>query len=160
MRKIKVFPDAALKQQALPVEQPANWNRLVAQMKSLVKQADGIGLAAPQVGVNRRIFLLQGEAGEGWEIYFNPEITELAEPVEFTESCLSFPGVVIRVERGRKVIFRAIDESGNPVEKQLEGLRAQCVQHEIDHLDGITLYDHASFTEKVAMSEQLKNYKG
>ncbi len=159
MKQLRVFPAPELREKSTPVANPNSWTELVEHMKKTVEKAEGVGLAAPQVGVNKRIFLMQKPEGNGWDLFFNPEIIERSELNQVEESCLSFPGISITVERGRVVRFRALDENAEPVERVVEDLLAQCVQHEIDHLDGITLYDYAVLTEKLEMQQSLQNSK-
>ncbi|MGM0381828.1 MAG: peptide deformylase [bacterium] len=168
MRELIIYPDDLLKQKCEPVDGPAKYEELVEEMREIMIKNDGVGLAGPQVGELVRVFLMD----EGWQpgkpapeqerkirAYFNPEIIEIEEREEITEACLSFPGISIEVERGHKVKFRALDLEGKEVEKTVENLQAQCVQHESEHLEGITLADHASLSEKIEMQEKLEEYK-
>ncbi len=156
MRKLRIYPDDVLKKEAEPVENPERWSELVEDMRQIVSEKEGVGLAAPQVGESVRLFLMRDGPDElQWSAYFNPEIIKIREKERIPESCLSFPGVQIEAKRGRVVTFRALTAAGKEVEKTVENLLAQCVQHEVDHLDGITLVDHASLAEKMEMQKQL-----
>ncbi len=161
MRELQIYPADVLKKEAEPVEDPGEWDELVADMRRIVSEEEGVGLAAPQVGESVRIFLMRDEPDKlQWSAYFNPEIIKVRETEKIPESCLSFPGVKIEAERGRVVTFKALTAAGEEVEMTVENLLAQCVQHEVDHLDGITLVDHASLSEKMEMQKQLEEAKG
>lgn len=102
---------------------------------------DGIGLAAPQVGVLRRVVVI--DMGDGVKTYINPEIVSSQGSRKAVESCLSIPGRSATVIRPEKVTVKAIDEDGKEFAEEAQGLRAVCLCHEIDHLDGILFIDKA-----------------
>ncbi|MFO7160910.1 MAG: peptide deformylase [[Clostridium] cellulosi] len=102
---------------------------------------DGIGLAAPQVGVLRRVVVI--DMGDGVKTYINPEIVSSQGSRKAVESCLSIPGRSATVIRPEKVTVKAIDEDGKEFTEEAQGLRAVCLCHEIDHLDGILFIDKA-----------------
>jgi peptide deformylase len=112
-----------------------------------MRDAPGVGLAAPQVGVMERIFVWEVEEEHGALI--NPEIVKRSRN-KFTEDegCLSLPGLVYPVERDYEVVVRALDESGNEIEITGEDLLARVFQHEIDHLDGVLFIDRISEEER------------
>lgn len=117
---------------------------LVRDMFETMYSASGIGLAAPQVGVGRRVIVVDVSPAEK-EIapvaLINPVIVEREGMVEGTEGCLSIPGVEGIVPRAESVLVRALDPQGQPVEMRAEGLLSRALQHEIDHLDGILFID-------------------
>lgn len=116
--------------------------QLVQDMKDTLKATEnGIGLAAPQVGMLKRIFVIDLYDGEGCQAYINPEIYDTEGTQTSTEGCLSVPGKFGEVERPAKLKVRALDENGEPFEKTAEGLLAVCICHENDHLDGILFPD-------------------
>ncbi|MEG6571518.1 peptide deformylase [[Clostridium] cellulosi] len=102
---------------------------------------DGIGLAAPQVGVLRRVVVI--DMGDGVKTYINPEIVSSQGSRKAVESCLSIPGRSATVIRPEKVTVKAMDEDGKEFTEEAQGLRAVCLCHEIDHLDGILFIDKA-----------------
>jgi len=102
---------------------------------------DGIGLAAPQVGVLRRVVVI--DMGDGVKAYINPEIVSSQGSRKAVESCLSIPGRSATVIRPEKVTVKAMDEDGKEFTEEAQGLRAVCLCHEIDHLDGILFIDKA-----------------
>lgn len=121
---------------------PTQNSFLAEQMFSFMKKNDGIGLAAPQVGISRRLFVM--EIGQVRRVCFNPEITgHSTDLTEYTEGCLSFPGEECKIKRPGTVSVRYQNTEGIWIAEQLQGLEARCFQHELDHLDGITMHDRA-----------------
>jgi peptide deformylase len=115
-------------------------NRLLAQqMRSFMIQKNGIGLAAPQIGISSRVFVMETQ---GWQrACFNPEITNASENmIEFDEGCLSFPGEHCIIIRPDWIDVRYQDWEGNWHSERFSGILARCFQHELDHLDGITMW--------------------
>ena len=109
----------------------------------------GIGLAAPQVGVSVRLFVIDTEwSQEGAEknpsVILNPEISDREGEIIWEEGCLSVPDYTADVERSAEITLRGMDLDGNPIEERAEGLRAVCIQHEVDHLDGVLFIDRIS----------------
>lgn len=116
---------------------------LVQDMKdTLVHSETGIGLAAPQVGMLKRIFVIDLYDGNGCTVYINPEIISKEGEQTYTEGCLSVPGKFGDVVRPKSLIVKAQDENGNWFEKEASDLLAVCISHEYDHLDGILFTDH------------------
>lgn len=112
--------------------------QLLDDMKDTMYDDDGVGLAAPQVGIIRRVVVI--DVGEGFFELINPEIIEMSEETQYgTEGCLSYPGLYGYVTRPMTVKFKAQDRFGEWYEKEVSGLFARCVCHELNHLDGITL---------------------
>lgn len=118
-------------------------NRLVAeQMLDLMRRENGIGLAAPQVGIAKRIFVM--EVDSTIRACFNPEIVDQdSNLTDYTEGCLSFPGESFTIKRPESIQVRYHNLQGQVIEEQLTGLAARCFQHELDHLDGITMHQRA-----------------
>ena len=117
---------------------------LVERMKLLMVDANGIGLAATQVGVLRRLFVFQNEDEEVLAVV-NPELVEISEETEVAdEGCLSIQGISVPVERSLHVTIAGQDENGDDVRYELEGYSARCVQHETDHLDGVLMIDRTT----------------
>jgi peptide deformylase len=145
LAQIRQYPDAALKMQARPVEHFDDELRsLVERMKLLMVDAHGIGLAATQVGVLRRVFVFQ-LAEDDVRALVNPEIVERGEVTEVAdEGCLSIQGVTVPVERSLHVVIEGKDENGEGVRYELDDYEARCVQHETDHLDGVLMLDRTT----------------
>lgn len=133
--------DEILRRKCRPVENiTPRITRLLDDMKATLHKANGVGLAAPQVGVLRRICIVECEPGELIEL-INPEITEMSGEQEEVEGCLSVPGKWGVTKRPEKVTVKATDRHGNSFTVEGEGLLARALCHEIDHLDGILFYD-------------------
>ena len=139
---ILTYPDSRLREKAAPVEDVNKSIRALAKdMLDTMQKNDGIGLAAPQVGIPKRIIVL-GISGNR-EVFINPIITRTQAIQSREEGCLSFPGKLLQVVRPGKIFFNYIDLNGQARKGKAKGLRAVCIQHEIDHLDGILFTDHA-----------------
>ncbi len=145
LAQIRQYPDAALKMKARPVEDfDDELKNLVERMKLLMVDAAGIGLAATQVGVLRRVFVFQNEDDELLAIV-NPDIVERSEVTEVAdEGCLSIQRITVPVERSLEVKIVGKDENGEDVHYELDGYVARCVQHETDHLDGVLMIDRTT----------------
>jgi peptide deformylase len=145
LAQIRQYPDAALKMKARPVEDFDDELRsLVGRMKLLMVDANGIGLAATQVGVLRRLFVFQNEDEEVLAVV-NPELVEISEEREVAdEGCLSIQGISVPVERSLHVTIAGQDENGDDVRYELDSYSARCVQHETDHLDGVLMIDRTT----------------
>jgi peptide deformylase len=149
VRPILVIPDQRLRSVADPiVEVDEEIRALAKDMLDTMYDAPGIGLAAPQIGVMKRIVVID-IAGEGEKpdpmVLINPEIIRFGDEMQVTEEgCLSIPELYYEVERPNAVTVKYTDLDGNEVEKDTEGKLAVCVQHEIDHLDGVLYIDYLS----------------
>jgi peptide deformylase len=145
LAQIRQYPDAALRMTAHPVEAfDDELKSLVDRMKLLMVQANGIGLAATQVGVLRRVFVFQNEDEDVLAVV-NPDIVELGEETDVAdEGCLSIQGISVPVERSLEVTIVGQDETGKEVRYELEDYAARCVQHEADHLDGVLMIDRTT----------------
>ncbi len=130
-------------------------------MVEVLYREEGVGLAAPQVGVSRRIFLLRLDLEKRLhEVYVNPSVELVEEKETVEEGCLSFPDVTVELTRGTRVSFTATTPGGKRVERTLEGLQAHCVQHEVDHLEGRTLIDRCDLQGKLAVQKALEENRG
>jgi len=145
LAQIRQYPDAALKMQARPVEEfDDELLGLAERMKRLMEDANGIGLAATQVGVLRRLFVFQ-PAEDEVAVVVNPEIVERSEETEVAdEGCLSIQGVLVPVERATTITLAGRDEHGEEVRFELDDVYARAAQHESDHLDGILTIDRTT----------------
>jgi peptide deformylase len=146
IRDILQYPDKRLRNRAEPVAAVTpEVVGLIEDMKETMYAAPGCGLAAPQIGVSLRLFIVD-TAGEDepsdLRVFINPEIVSREGKMVWEEGCLSFPGVHEDIERAAKVVVRATNERGEPVELEAEGLLGVAVQHENDHLDGVLMIDH------------------
>ncbi len=141
LAQIRQYPDPVLRLRARAVDAfDADLLRLVERMTGLMRDANGVGLAATQVGVLRRVFVFQTGEDEEATALVNPEITARSSEADVDdEGCLSLQGVVVPVERHVSLTLEASDVHGEPLRLELEGLRARVVQHELDHLDGVLI---------------------
>jgi peptide deformylase len=145
LAQIRQYPDAALKMQARPVaEFDEQLVKLVERMKQLMQDANGIGLAATQVGVLQRLFVFQPEDADAVAVV-NPELQDVSEETDVAdEGCLSIQGITVPVERALSLTLVGKDEHGADVRFELEGYEARCAQHETDHLDGVLMIDRTT----------------
>lgn len=165
IRPIIEVPDPLLRQKSTPVEAVDDEVRaLVADMFETMYAAPGIGLAAIQVGVPKRILVidLQEPEEEGGEpvrdprVFINPEILDASEQeVPYTEGCLSVPDQYAEVDRPDRIRARWLDEHGHQHEADIDGLLATCLQHEMDHLEGILFIDHLSRLKREMILKKL-----
>jgi peptide deformylase len=146
LTQVRQYPDPVLRMQAREVESfDGDLASLVERMRHLLRDANGIGLAATQVGVLRRVFLFLPDPEQDAVALVNPRIVERSdERVSDDEGCLSLQGVVVPVERDERVTVEASDPEGNVVRFELEGLPARIAQHELDHLDGVLILDRTT----------------
>jgi len=152
--EILAHPNAALKQRAEPVDPTtdADLTELCRVMAKAMYEAPGIGLAAPQIGVMKRVIVCDlHDEGTDAVALCNPEILEYSEERELDdEGCLSLPGISVPVERACRVLCEAQTLTGRVVRIDAEGLNARLLQHEIDHLDGVLMIDRATPEERKA----------
>ena len=145
IRKIRTEGDEILRKICKPVtEMTPRTRALIRDMFDTMYKADGVGLAAPQVGILKRIFVMDCSADRSLaRVLIDPEILETEGEQTGEEGCLSVPGKLATVTRPMKVTVRALNEDMEEVTLTLEGLEARCVLHENDHLDGILYIDKA-----------------
>jgi peptide deformylase len=160
-RPILLYPDPILRQKTNPVERfDAALAELVDELRQTMYEAPGVGLAAPQIGVSLRLFLVDIATGEDQpsdlRVFVNPEIVERDGEVVWEEGCLSFPGVHEEVERAERVKVRAMDRHGQAFELEADGLLAVAIQHENDHLDGKLMIDHLSILRRRLVNRSMR----
>ncbi len=147
-KKIITYPNKVLEKKASKVGGVDEVRDLIEEMKEILEEADGVGLAAPQIGVSKQVFVVKD--GHHYYGFMNPEIVERSEETITTkEGCLSFPGLWIDVERSRKVKVEALTEDGDRMLLEAEGTGAVVFQHEIDHLFGNLFIDKLSGFKKI-----------
>src|SRR5687767_12870062 len=150
--KIILYPDPRLKKMSQPVEVfDESLRLLAARMLELMREAKGVGLAAPQVGQNLRLFVMNptGEPGAD-RIYVNPVLTEAEGEEESEEGCLSLPGIHVNVVRSKQVRMQAQDLDGKPINEVASGFVSRVWQHETDHLNGTMLTDRMGPVARMA----------
>jgi peptide deformylase len=145
LAQIRQYPDPVLRMEARPVKEfDDDLRRLVARMKDLMQEANGVGLAATQVGVLRRVFVFSPEEDKALALV-NPELVRRGDETDVDdEGCLSIQGVTVPVERSLSIRLEGRDEMGKEVGYDLEGMAARIAQHEFDHLDGKLMLDRTT----------------
>ena len=139
-REIKVYPEVVLKKQAKAIPKiDAATKKLVEDMVATLRAANGVGLAANQVGVLQKVFVY--DDGSGLGVMINPKIVSATGEQIGIEGCLSVPGLQGEVKRANEVVVKGMDLKGKSVKVKAEGLRARIFQHEIDHLEGTLFLD-------------------
>jgi peptide deformylase len=143
LANVRKFGDPVLRSPASPIEEfGADLAAEAERMVAIMHDALGVGLAATQLGVMRRLLVFQAGPDATPTALVNPEIEWSSDDLETAEEgCLSLPGVVVDVERPLHVRVRAVDPAGDPLEIEASGLEARVIQHEVDHLDGILMLD-------------------
>jgi peptide deformylase len=154
--RIHTYPDFVLRgKSALVDEVDTEVVELVQAMSRLMVSAQGIGLAAPQVGVPRRIIIVN--VGDGPISLINPAIVERHGLAKMEEGCLSCPGITVDVARSENILVRGLNLDGKEVVIEAEGLIARVLQHEIDHLNGVLILDKLPWLEKMLAKRKLRN---
>jgi peptide deformylase len=160
IRTILTWPDELLRRKAKPVERfDAELQRLIDDMLETMYAAPGVGLAAPQVGVSRRVIVIDPSSRtepDQLVVLVNPALVEAEESVEAEEGCLSVPEYSAKVRRARRVAVRGHDRHGNPVEVRGEELLARALQHEIDHLEGVLFIDRLGPVRREIARKKLR----
>jgi len=154
IRTIVKHPDPILREKAVPVSKfNANLHKLLDDMADTMYDADGVGLAAPQIGILKRVIVM--DCGDGLIEVVNPEIIDFrGEQFDYPEGCLSIPGLRGDVRRHKWVKLRGQDRNGNVFELEAEDLLARCAQHEIDHLNGVLFIDVADRVYPIKPEEE------
>ncbi len=159
-RPIVIYGDPVLREKAEPVKElDRETKNLVADMIAILQEANGLGLAAPQVGVSKRIFIADLSAldlAESIRVFINPEILEKSGEVVLEEGCLSFPGIYQKISRPEMVKVRATDQEGNLFEMEASGMMARAILHEYDHLEGKLFIDYLSSVSRALIKGKLK----
>jgi len=165
VRPILKFPDPRLRQATVPVATVTDEiRRLCADLADSMFAAHGAGIAAIQVGVPERIFLVDSAVAGGREedppiVFINPELVELSKETETSdEGCLSFPGIFVPIKRSIRVRVRATDLDGKTFEMEREGLCARAFQHEADHLNGKLLIDFVGVLKRQIIARKMKRH--
>jgi len=152
VRPILNYPAPVLREVAKPVEEVDDEIRtLVDDMAETMYAANGVGLAANQIGVLKRVFVIDiagDDEPSDLKAFINPEIEETSGTQSWEEGCLSFPGATAEVKRAETVKVRALDVDGNSFEIEADGLMAVALQHENDHLDGVLMIDKVNAIKK------------
>ena len=156
--QILEYPDPRLRKVAAPVAAVTpDIERLIRDMADTMYAAPGVGLAATQVDVHKRIVVIDvSETRDDLRVFVNPEIVAAEGEAECEEGCLSVPGYYDRVRRPARVRVRALDAHGVPFELDAEGMLAVCIQHETEHLQGKIFVDHLSPLKRSRLAARLR----
>jgi len=157
--KIRIYGDSCLREKSVPVKDVGASERiLIKVMLETMREANGIGLAAPQVGINQQIFV--ADIGEGPLAVFNPKILKRKGADFMEEGCLSCPGSVVNVKRAKTIVVRYCDENNKTVERTFSDLMARVFLHETDHLMGKLILDYAGRRQQAAYHQQAQENAG
>lgn len=163
VREVLIYPDPVLKQKAKPVAKVDDSIRaLVKDMADTMYAEDGVGLAAPQIGVLKRVIVIDTAArqeGEKLRVFINPEIVDADGQTTYMEGCLSIPGEAEEVQRFARIKVRATDEKGHEFDLEADGLLAIALQHEIDHLNGYLFVDRLSSLKRGLIRKRMLKLK-
>ncbi len=161
--EIRKYPNEVLKKRAEKIENiDSELQKLIDDMIETMYKANGVGLAAPQVGVSKRLIVVDTslrEENQKLIVLINPEIIQSDEEILSEEGCLSLPGFITRLKRKEKVLVKGLDREGKEIEIEAEGLLSRALQHEIDHLDGILLIDRISPLKKELFRRKYQRVK-
>ena len=156
--EIKKYPDKILREESRVVEKIAEREMKVFEdMFSTMRNSSGIGLAAPQVGINQRLIVADID-GQLLKLA-NPELIKAEGKDKMEEGCLSVPGVLVNIERPYEVVVKGLNEKGELVEIKARGLLARILLHEIDHLNGKLIIDYMNFFKKVRFRVCSKRFR-
>ena len=151
---LRLYGDPCLRKKSTPVKSVKTGERMLIQsMIATMHKHKGIGLAAPQVGINEQIFVV--DVGQGPFAVINPRILKRKGNAILEEGCLSVPGVLVHVKRPQTIVVQYLDENNNVVEREYTDLLARVFQHETDHLNGRLILDYARWGEKRKIRKQL-----
>ncbi|MDP8212469.1 MAG: peptide deformylase [Candidatus Zapsychrus exili] len=152
--KVRLDGDPCLRVKSTAVDEIGPSERiLVSLMIETMYNEGGVGLAASQIGINKRIFVI--DIGDGPLVFINPEMIKATGSECLEEGCLSVPGVEINITRPKKILVKYLDLSSEVLQKSFDDLLARAFMHELDHLDGKLIVDYATKEEEIKFKEQL-----
>lgn len=155
--KVRIYGDPILRKRSNLVSSVGPAERMLIQsMLATMHAHKGIGLAAPQVGINQRIIVVDTGDGKGPIALINPKILKRYGSTYMEEGCLSIPGIVVNIRRPQEIIVEYIDENNKEIQQTFEDLIARVIMHETDHLDGKLIVDYATSAQKKKLKDQLK----
>jgi len=154
--RLRFYGDPVLRRRSEPLDQVTDKEReILAEMAELMRISGGIGLAAPQVGINKQIVLV--DIGQGPVVLINPRITRKTGWASMEEGCLSLPGVYVKVKRAKMIQVSGLNEENQKVRITAYDLLARALAHEIDHLRGRLILDYAGFLQKIKLRKKLNS---
>lgn len=159
VKQVLVYPDSSLRETCEPVEdfEGDDLKELLEDLRDTLSAYNAEGLAAPQIGVNKRVFVTRN--GDDIRVFINPKLVDTDGEIKSNEGCLSFPSVYEVVNRYEDLTITAQDEQGEEFTLSLDEFDAVAVQHEYDHLDGVLFIDRVSNLKKRYMLKKLNKYK-
>lgn len=153
--EVRIFPDSILRKKAVPIQHIGEEERrLFEQMAKTMYEKKGIGLAANQVGVDKQLLVV--DVGEGLIMLANPKVLRRQGKDILEEGCLSIPEITVKVRRAKEISIEALDENGNKIKIDADGLFAKALQHEIDHLCGVLIIDYLSWFKKICLKQNFR----
>ncbi len=156
--KIRIYGDPCLRKKSVPVKKvTASERMLIAAMIETMHEYKGVGLAAPQVGINEQIFV--ADVGEGPIAIINPQVIKKAGSSVMEEGCLSIPGITVEIKRPQKIFVQYLNEDNQIVQRQCDDLLARVFLHENDHLKGKLITDYAGIKQKLKLRKPLKEMR-
>ena len=156
--KIRIYGDPCLRQVCDPIDKIGSSERMLIESMIMTMHAQkGIGLAAPQVGITKRLFV--ADVGEGPEVFINPKIKKLSGKSVLDEGCLSIPGINVEMTRSAKVTVEYVNMNGKKSQRTCEDLLARVVQHENDHLNGKLIIDYIDPKKLKEVESHLNDLK-
>lgn len=160
---LRYYPDGVLRQQCkevLPEQVDHILSQFIPEMTTVMHRYNGVGLAAPQVGLAERFFIVFDQDNKKIIVLINPEITTKSGKATSDEGCLSVPGIYGKVTRAAKITVQFIGSSGKTEVITAEGSLSYIIQHELDHLNGMLLIDRFSTAKKLSLRRKLQGFKG
>ena len=158
--EIRTYGDPVLKSTALEIQKiDDKLVRLTDEMFDIMYDAPGIGLAAPQIGVQKKLFVY--DIGDGADVLINPEIVESSGEWVYEEGCLSIPGLYVEMVRPKEVLLKGINLDGNEITVEADELLSRLFQHELDHLNGVLMFDRMTADQRTeALAEYRRLHEG
>jgi len=158
MGKICIYGDYILRKKAKPVNSFGDEERrILDEMLSVMRKSGGIGLAAPQVGLAKRLIVVEYQ--DSVLMLANPKIIKKEGFDLLEEGCLSFPEIVVKIKRPKKIIVEALDKDNKKIKIEADYILSRALQHEIDHLNGKLIIDYAGFLEKLRIRKKIKQIR-
>jgi peptide deformylase len=158
--KVRKYKDPILRKKSSQIKKiDEEIKKIIVDMVQTMKQDGGVGLAAPQVGISKRIIVVETDLdNQRILVLVNPEIIEKSKDRDKEEEgCLSFPGIFLEIKRSKKIKVKGLDINGKKIELVAEGLLARVFQHEIDHLDGILFFDRLGIIKRILFKLKYPN---
>jgi peptide deformylase len=156
MTELKKYPNPILRKKSEEVGAiTAEIKSVILEMLKIMIKNQGAGIAAPQIGISKRIIAINTKSGP--EVFINPKICKIGKETEIIEEgCLSFPGLWLKIKRAKEAEIEFLNEAGERIQTRVEGSLARVFQHEIDHLNGVLFIDRVSFWQRLKIRKKLR----